>query len=347
LKNVLVTGGCGFIGSNFVKYLISLKCYFPIILDKLTYAGSKENINQIGEESFDLVEADICDEQLLLNLFKKYKFDGVFHFAAESHVDRSIDAPREFIDTNIIGTFNLLQASRTNISKNENNFKFIHVSTDEVYGDLGSNGYFDEESPYRPNSPYSASKAASDHLSRSWGKTFNLPVIITNCSNNYGANQFPEKLIPLIIINCIDWKQLPVYGNGENIRDWLYVEDHCIALETIFSKGKVGETYNIGGSNEIKNIDIVKTICDIMDEIKPSKNGSYRNLITFVDDRPGHDKRYAVDSSKLQNTLKWEPKESFQSGIKKTIEWYLNNEDWWRKIQRNNYNQQRLGLKNK
>ena len=347
MKNVLITGGCGFIGSNFVKYLISLKCYFPIILDKLTYAGSKENINQIGEESFDLVEADICDEQLLLNLFKKYKFDGVFHFAAESHVDRSIDAPREFIDTNIIGTFNLLQASRTNISKNENNFKFIHVSTDEVYGDLGSNGYFDEESPYRPNSPYSASKAASDHLSRSWSKTFNLPVIITNCSNNYGANQFPEKLIPLIIINCIDWKQLPVYGNGENIRDWLYVEDHCIALETIFSKGKVGETYNIGGSNEIKNIDIVKTICDIMDEIKPSKNGSYRNLITFVDDRPGHDKRYAVDSSKLQNTLKWEPKESFQSGIKKTIEWYLNNEEWWRKIQRNNYNQQRLGLKNK
>ena len=347
MKYVLVTGGCGFIGSNFVKYLISLKCYFPIILDKLTYAGSKENINQIGEESFDLVEADICDEQLLLNLFKKYKFDGVFHFAAESHVDRSIDAPREFIDTNIIGTFNLLQASRTNISKNENNFKFIHVSTDEVYGDLGSNGYFDEESPYRPNSPYSASKAASDHLSRSWSKTFNLPVIITNCSNNYGANQFPEKLIPLIIINCIDWKQLPVYGNGENIRDWLFVEDHCIALETIFSKGKVGETYNIGGSNEIKNIDIVKTICDIMDEIKPSKNGSYRNLITFVDDRPGHDKRYAVDSTKLQNSLNWEPKESFQSGIKKTIEWYLNNEDWWRKIQKNNYYQQRLGLKNK
>ena len=347
MKNVLVTGGCGFIGSNFVKYLISLKCYFPIILDKLTYAGSKENINQIGEESFDLVEADICDEQLLLNLFKKYKFDGVFHFAAESHVDRSIDAPREFIDTNIIGTFNLLQASRTNISKNKNNFKFIHVSTDEVYGDLGPNGYFDEESPYRPNSPYSASKAASDHLSRSWGKTFNLPVIITNCSNNYGANQFPEKLIPLMIINCIDWKQLPVYGNGENIRDWLFVEDHCIALETIFSKGKVGETYNIGGSNEIKNIDIVKIICDIMDELKPSKNGSYRNLITFVDDRPGHDKRYAVDSTKLQNTLNWEPKESFQSGIKKTIEWYLNNEDWWRKIQKNNYNQQRLGLKNK
>ena len=347
MKNVLVTGGCGFIGSNFVKYLISLKCYFPIILDKLTYAGSKENINQISEERFELVEGDICDEQLLLNLFKKYKFDGVFHFAAESHVDRSIDAPRKFIDTNIIGTFNLLQASRANISKNKNNFKFIHVSTDEVYGDLGPDGYFDEESPYRPNSPYSASKAASDHLSRSWGKTFNLPVIITNCSNNYGANQFPEKLIPLMIINCIDWKQLPVYGNGENIRDWLFVEDHCIALETIFSKGEVGETYNIAGSNEIKNIDIVKIICDIMDELKPSKNGSYRDLITFVDDRPGHDKRYAVDSTKLKNTLKWKPRESFHSGIKKTIKWYLNNEDWWRKIQKNNYNQQRLGLKNK
>lgn len=299
MKNVLVTGGCGFIGSNFVKHLISHENYFPIIIDKLTYAGSKENINQISEERFEFVEGDICDEQLLLNLFKKYKFDGVFHFAAESHVDRSIDGPRVFIDTNIIGTFNLLQASRANISKNKNNFKFIHVSTDEVYGDLGADGYFDEKSSYKPNSPYSASKAASDHLVRSWGRTYNLPVITTNCSNNYGANQFPEKLIPLMIINCIDWKKLPVYGNGDNIRDWLFVTDHCSALKIIFSKGEVGETYNIGGSNEIKNIDIVNTICDTMDELKPSKNGSYRDLITFVDDRPGHDKRYAVDSSKL------------------------------------------------
>ena len=347
MKNVLVTGGCGFIGSNFVKYLISLKCYFPIILDKLTYAGSKENINQISEESFELVKGDVCDEQLLLSLFKKYKFEGVFHFAAESDVDRSIDGPREFINTNILGTFNLLQASIAHSKSNDNNFKFIHISTDEVYGDLGKEGYFDEESPYKPNSPYSASKAASDHLVRSWGKTFNLPVIITNCSNNYGANQFPEKLIPLMIMNCLDWKKLPIYGNGENIRDWLFVEDHCIALETIFSEGEVGETYNIGGSNEIRNIDIVKTICDIMDELKPSKNGSYRDLISFVNDRPGHDKRYAVDSTKLKNTLKWKPRESFQSGIKKTIKWYLNNEDWWRKIQKNNYNQQRLGLKNK
>ena len=347
MKNVLVTGGCGFIGSNFVKYLISLGNYFPIIVDKFTYAGSKENINQINEECFELVEGDICDEQLLLHLFKKYKFNGVFHFAAESHVDRSIDGPRKFIDTNIIGTFNVLQAARANISKNGNDFKFIHVSTDEVYGDLGQNGYFDEKSSYKPNSPYSASKAASDHLVRAWGKTYNLPVIITNCSNNYGANQFPEKLIPLIIINCIDWRKLPVYGSGDNIRDWLFVTDHCVALETIFSKGDVGETYNIGGSNEVKNIDIVKTICDIMDDIKPSKNGSYRDLITFVDDRPGHDKRYAVDSTKLQKTLKWRPRESFSTGIKKTIRWYLNNEKWWRKIQKNNYNQQRLGLESK
>ena len=347
MKNVLVTGGCGFIGSNFVKHLISLGKYFPVIIDKLTYAGSKENLNGINDEHFELIEGDICDEKLVFNIFKESIFDGVFHFAAESHVDRSIDGPREFVYTNIIGTFNLLQAFRANINNYKNDFKFIHVSTDEVYGDLGKEGYFDEQSCYKPNSPYSASKAASDHLARSWGRTFNLPVIITNCSNNYGANQFPEKLIPLMIINCIDWKPLPVYGSGDNIRDWLFVEDHCIALETIFSKGEVGETYNIGGSNEVKNIRIVKTICDIMDELKPSKNGSHRDLITFVDDRPGHDKRYAVDSTKLKNTLKWKPRESFQSGIKKTIKWYLNNEDWWRKIQDNNYNQQRLGLKSK
>ena len=345
MKNILVTGGCGFIGSNFVKHVISLESYFPIILDKLTYAGCIDNLHGISKKCFEFIEGDICNEQLLHNLFKTYEFEGVFHFAAESHVDRSIDGPREFINTNIIGTFNLLQASRNYTNKND--FKFIHVSTDEVYGDLGQDGYFDEDSRYKPNSPYSASKAASDHLVRSWGRTFNLPVIITNCSNNYGAYQFPEKLIPLMIINCLDWKPLPVYGNGENIRDWLFVKDHCTALEIIFSQGEIGETYNIGGSNEVKNIDIVKSICDIMDELKPSKNGSYRQLISFVDDRPGHDKRYAVDSTKLHNTLKWEPKESFSSGIKKTIDWYINNEKWWRKIQKNNYNQQRLGLKDK
>ena len=345
MKNVLITGGCGFIGSNFVKYLISLQNYFPIIIDKLTYAGNKDNLSQISEDCYELIEGDICDERLLHKLFKENKFDGVFHFAAESHVDRSIDGPKEFINTNILGTFNLLQASRTHIKANDASFKFIHVSTDEVFGDLGKTGYFDEGSSYKPNSPYSASKAASDHLVRSWGRTFNLPVVITNCSNNYGAYQFPEKLIPLMIINCLDWKKLPIYGNGDNIRDWLFVEDHCIALETIFSKGFLGETYNIGGSNEVKNIDIVKSICDIMNELKPSKNGSYRDLITFVNDRPGHDKRYAIDSTKLHNTLKWRPRESFSSGLKKTIEWYLNNEEWWRKIQKDTYNQQRLGLK--
>ncbi len=346
MKNILVTGGCGFIGSNFVKYLISLENYFPIIIDKLTYAGDKYNLSQISENCYELIEGDICNEQLLYDLFKKYEFEGVFHFAAESHVDRSIDGPREFINTNIIGTFNLLEASRAYIKRNNPNFKFIHVSTDEVYGDLGQYGYFDEYSSYKPNSPYSASKAASDHLVRSWGRTFNLPVIITNCSNNYGANQFPEKLIPLTIINCIDWKPLPVYGDGKNIRDWLFVKDHCIALEIIFLKGNEGETYNIGGSNEVRNIDIVKTICDLMDEIKPSKNGSYRDLITFVDDRPGHDKRYAVDSSKIQNTLKWKPRESFSSGIKKTIEWYLNNENWWRKIQKKKLQSTKTRIKN-
>ena len=347
MKNILITGGCGFIGSNFVRYLISLNKYFPVIVDKLTYAGTKDNLDQINEKCYQFIKADICDERLLNDIFRNHKLDGIFHFAAESHVDRSIDGPREFIDTNIIGTFNLLQASRGYIQRNNNDFKFIHVSTDEVYGDLGWDGYFDENSSYKPNSPYSASKAASDHLVRAWGRTFNLPFITTNCSNNYGANQFPEKLIPLMIINCLNWKNLPVYGNGENVRDWLYVEDHCIALEKIYSEGNIGETYNIGGSNEIRNIDIVNVICDLMDELKPSKRGSYRDLIIYVDDRPGHDKRYAIDSTKLQNTLNWEPKESFQSGIKKTIEWYLNNEDWWRKIQRNNYNQQRLGLKNK
>ena len=344
MKNILVTGGCGFIGSNFVKYLVSLENYFPVILDKLTYAGNLDNLSKINENCFEFVAGDICDEQLLYKLFKKYNFKGVFHFAAESHVDRSIDGPKEFIDTNIIGTFNLLEASRDHMKRNKNNFKFIHVSTDEVYGDLGQNGYFNEESPYKPNSPYSASKAASDHLVRSWGKTFNLPVIITNCSNNYGANQFPEKLIPLMIINCLDWKPLPVYGDGKNIRDWLFVEDHCVALELIFRRGDKGESYTIGGSNEIKNLDIIKTICDFMDDIRPSKKGSYKDLISFVDDRPGHDKRYAVNSTKIQKTLNWKPQESFSSGIKKTIEWYINNEEWWRKIQNNNYRQQRLGL---
>jgi len=343
MKTILITGGAGFIGSNFVKYILSSGEYYPVILDKLTYAGNIDNLDKIDKDSFNLVEGDICNENTVSNLFKKYNFSGVFHFAAESHVDRSIDGPREFIQTNIIGTYNLLQASRYFLNDLDKNFKFIHISTDEVYGDLEENDYFVESTPYNPSSPYSASKASSDHLVNAWGRTFGLPVIITNCSNNYGSFQYPEKLIPLMIINCLGWKPLPIYGNGENIRDWLYVSDHCSAIKMVFDKGKIGEAYNIGGNNEIKNIEIVHTICELMDELRPSINGSYKNLIEFVKDRPGHDFRYAIDSTKIQNELGWVPKESFNTGIKKTIEWYINNESWWNKIQKEEYNQQRLG----
>ena len=344
MKNVLVTGGCGFIGSNFVQYLISCRNYFPVILDKLTYAGNITNLNQADKNKYALIKGDICDKELVNNLFIKYKFKGVFNFAAESHVDRSIDGPREFIQTNIFGTFNLLESSRHYFKSINHDFKFIHVSTDEVYGDLGEGGFFKETSPYKPNSPYSASKAASDHLSKAWGHTYGLPVVITNCSNNYGPFQFPEKLIPLIIINCLEWKPLPIYGDGKNERDWLFVTDHCQSLEIIYRKGKIGETYNIGGNNVVKNIDIVKTICDVLDKLKPSGKGSYRELISYVKDRPGHDRRYAIDSQKIYEELNWKPKESFSAGIKNTIKWYINNESWWRDIQKSNYSQKRLGV---
>ena len=271
MKNILVTGGCGFIGSNFVKHLISCGNYFPVILDKLTYAGNITNLKQADKNKYALIKGDICDKELVNDLFIKYKFKGVFNFAAESHVDRSIDGPREFMQTNIFGTYNLLESSRHYFKNINHDFKFIHVSTDEVYGDLGEGGFFEETSPYKPNSPYSASKAASDHLSKVWGHTYGLPIVITNCSNNYGPFQFPEKLIPLIIINCLEWKPLPIYGDGKNERDWLFVTDHCQSLEIIFRKGKIGETYNIGGNNVVKNIDIVKTICDLLDKLKPSE----------------------------------------------------------------------------
>jgi dTDP-glucose 4,6-dehydratase len=249
-----------------------------------------------------------------------------------------------FINTNIIGTFNLLEISKIYYSKQNSNFKFIHISTDEVYGDLEDNGYFTENTPYNPSSPYSASKASSDHLARAWNRTYGLPVIITNCSNNYGASQFPEKLIPLMIINCLDWKPLPVYGDGQNVRDWLFVDDHCNAIKKVYENGRIGETYNIGGNNEIKNIDIVNIICGVLDDLKPSDNGkSYSELITFVEDRPGHDFRYAINAEKIQKELGWFPSESFYTGIKKTVEWYLENETWWRKIQDQKYNQERLG----
>ena len=345
MKNVLVTGGCGFIGSNFVKNLLDNDTdYLPIILDRLTYAGNKNNLDKIDSDDYEFIKGNICDKALVKDLFEKYDFEGVFHFAAESHVDRSIDGPTAFINTNIIGTFNLLEISKIYYSKQNSNFKFIHISTDEVYGDLEDNGYFTENTPYNPSSPYSASKASSDHLARAWNRTYGLPVIITNCSNNYGASQFPEKLIPLMIINCLDWKPLPVYGDGQNVRDWLFVDDHCNAIKKVYENGRIGETYNIGGNNEIKNIDIVNIICGVLDDLKPSDNGkSYSELITFVEDRPGHDFRYAINAEKIQKELGWFPSESFYTGIKKTVEWYLENETWWRKIQDQKYNQERLG----
>ena len=344
MKNVLITGGCGFIGSNFVKNLIKSdgNC-FPIILDSLTYAGNKDNLIHMNNDDYEFIKGNICDESLLKSLFNKYKFKGVFHFAAESHVDRSIDGPHEFIQTNIIGTYNLLEQSRHYLNGKGGDFRFVHISTDEVYGDLDDDGYFTEETPYNPSSPYSASKASSDHLVRAWNRTYGLPTIITNCSNNYGPFQFPEKLIPLMILNCLEWKPLPVYGDGLNVRDWLYVDDHCDAIKTVYENGRIGETYNIGGNNEIKNIDIVKTICEILNELRPSEKGNYSNLITYVKDRPGHDFRYAINAEKIQKELKWYPNESFKTGIKKTIEWYLNNKKWWESIQNKNYNQERLG----
>ena len=345
MKNVLITGGCGFIGSNFIKNLLEeYEGYFPIILDSLTYAGNKNNLDNFHNDSYVFIKGDICDEVLVKSLFEKYHFEGVFHFAAESHVDRSIDGPQTFINTNIIGTYNLLEISRLYHNKKYSSFKFIHVSTDEVYGDLDDGEYFTENTPYNPSSPYSASKASSDHLARAWNRTYGLPVVITNCSNNYGSFQFPEKLIPLMIINCLDWKLLPVYGDGQNVRDWLYVDDHCSAIKMVYENGAIGETYNIGGNNEIKNIDIVNTICTILDDLRPTDNGkSYSELITFVKDRPGHDFRYAIKAKKIQNELGWYPSESFKTGIKKTIEWYLENESWWKKIQDEKYNQERLG----
>ncbi len=345
MRNVLVTGGCGFIGSNFVRYLSESKEFHIVILDKLTYAGNTMNLAKINKSNYDFVEGDICNESLVNDLFEKYNFLGVFHFAAESHVDRSIDGPKDFIQTNIIGTYNLLQASRLIFKKSNKDFKFIHISTDEVYGDLDEGSFFTENTPYAPSSPYSASKASSDHLVKAWGRTFGLPVVITNCSNNYGAYQFPEKLIPLMIINCLAWKSLPVYGDGKNIRDWLHVSDHCSAIEAVFKYGLNNHTYNIGGNNEIKNIDIVTSICDFLDNYKPSKNGSYRQLIEYVEDRPGHDYRYAIDSTKIKNDLNWEPKESFNSGIEKTIKWYIDNKQWWQDIKEKKYNQKRLGVK--
>ena len=328
---IIVTGGAGFIGGNFVIKQVLKENNEVLNYDKLTYAGNLDTLTKLADNpNYQFIQADICDRHSVKVQLKEFQPDAIVHFAAESHVDNSISGPMSFINTNIIGTAMLLEICQSYIkSKNNNYFKFLHVSTDEVFGSLKSTGSFSEKSPYNPSSPYSASKASSDHLVRAWYKTYNFPGLITNCSNNYGPYQYPEKLIPLIIKNCIDEKPLPIYGKGMNIRDWLFVEDHCDAIYSVLLNGKVGETYNIGGNNELQNIEIVKDICSIMDEVKPRKNGqSYDKLISFVPDRSGHDFRYSINTSKIKKELGWEPKESFSSGIRKTIKWYLNNINW-------------------
>lgn len=340
MKKILITGGCGFIGSNFIRYLFSLPEFKDTIVnvDKLTYAGNPENLSDIEAtypERYVFIQTDICDMESMTDVFESYLIDTVCHFAAESHVDRSIVEPDAFLNTNVMGTFNLLELTRKYKDRME---LFHHISTDEVFGSLGEKGLFSESTPYDPSSPYSASKAASDHIVRAYHRTYGLPVTISNCSNNYGPYQFPEKLIPLMIINAKEGEPLPVYGEGQNIRDWLYVEDHCKAIWKIMNGGRHGETYNIGGRCEMRNIEVVNTLCDTMDRVAPLSGGrSRRELITFVKDRPGHDYRYAIDCTKLQNELNWEPEESFETGIEKTIRWYLKNESWVRRIQTGEY----------
>jgi len=330
MKTILITGGAGFIGSHVVRLFVNKYTDIQIVnLDKLTYAGNLENLKDIEDKSNYIFEkGDIVDSNFVNNLFEKYQFHGVIHLAAESHVDRSISNPLEFIQTNVIGTFNLLHAAKNLWSENFNGKLFYHVSTDEVYGSLGTEGFFIESTPYDPQSPYSSSKASSDHFVRSYGNTYGLPFMISNCSNNYGENQFPEKLIPLFINNIRNNKSLPVYGDGLFTRDWLYVVDHAKAIDTVFHNGKIGDTYNIGGFNEWTNIDLIKLLCGIMDEKLDRDKGSSAQLITFVKDRPGHDKRYAIDASKIKTELGWEPSLQFAEGLEKTIDWYLNNQDW-------------------
>lgn len=341
-KRCIVTGGCGFIGSALVRHLVKNEGAVVLVIDKLTYAGVPESLKEV-DGKYELLVKDICDQEAMDQAFESFKPDTIFHLAAESHVDRSIDGPGEFVRTNVVGTATLLQAA-LKYWKTHPNFVFQHISTDEVYGTLGETGFFTEKTPYSPHSPYSASKASSDHMVRAWHDTYGLPIRITNCSNNYGPYHFPEKLIPLIILNCLDGKPLPVYGKGANVRDWLYVEDHVRALCLVNEKGKDGETYNIGGHNERTNLEVVKTVCAILDELRPRQDGTkYESLITYVTDRPGHDLRYAIDPSKLMNDLGWKPQENFDTGIRKTVQWYLDNEWWWKPIHEKKYSGQRLG----
>ncbi len=350
MKKVIVTGGAGFIGSALIRHLVGNQLAEVVNLDKLTYAGNLESLQSVEKSPlYHFEQADICDPAAVKRLFDDFQPDTIMHLAAESHVDRSIDDPLCFVKTNVLGTANLLQCAleywRPLPDERKAAFRFQHISTDEVYGSLGATGFFKETTPYDPKSPYSASKASSDHLVRAWGHTFNLPVLISNCSNNYGPFHFPEKLIPLVILNALDCKQLPIYGKGENVRDWLYVEDHAKALWLINEKGVPGETYNIGGHNERTNLEVVNTICDILDDLRPKAQGKYSDQIVFVTDRPGHDLRYAIDSDKLQKDLGWRPEENFDTGIRKTVQWYLDNAWWWKPIREKKYAGQRLGGK--
>ncbi len=348
---VLVTGGAGFIGSAVIRHIIENTTDEVVNVDCLTYAGNPDSLKTIDQDPrYTFEKVDICDIEALKNVFLKHAPDAVMHLAAESHVDRSIEEPGQFIQTNLVGTYNLLQVSRDYLQDKSDSFKaefrFHHISTDEVYGDLEDDGLFTEETPYAPSSPYSASKAGSDHLVRAWYRTFELPVLVTNCSNNYGPYHFPEKLIPHVILNALEGKPLPIYGNGLQVRDWLYVEDHARALYKVLTEGVPGETYNIGGHNEKANIDVVKNICALLEELKPEKPAdiaNYEELITFVKDRPGHDLRYAIDASKISNELGWVPVESFESGLRKTVIWYLENREWWERVLNGDYKLERIG----
>lgn len=345
---VLVTGGAGFIGSALVRYLVGNIGAEVLNLDKLTYAGNLESLNPIDNSpNYKFVQVDICDFAKVCETINDFKPTQIMHLAAESHVDRSITGARDFVETNVIGTFNMLEGARqywnTLEGSKKESFRFLHVSTDEVYGSLGDEGLFEEITPYDPSSPYSASKAASDHLAKAWQRTYGLPVVVSNCSNNYGPYHFPEKLIPLNILNALEGKPITVYGKGENIRDWLYVEDHARALHLICTKGRLGETYNVGGRNERTNIEVIKRICELMDKFRP-QNAPHSKLITFVTDRPGHDARYAIDATKLENELGWKAQENFDTGIEKTVKWYLENEQWWRPLRGGVYSGERLGV---
>jgi dTDP-glucose 4,6-dehydratase len=353
--NILITGGAGFIGSALIRHIINHTEHSVINVDKLTYAGNLDSLTDAASSSrYHFEQVDICNRNEIERLLAHYQPDAIMHLAAESHVDRSIDGPAEFIETNIIGTYTLLEATRSYWSllpsDKKSAFRFHHISTDEVYGDLESpEDFFTETTAYAPSSPYSASKASSDHLVRAWMRTFGLPVLITNCSNNYGPYHFPEKLIPLMILNALEGKPLPVYGNGQQIRDWLFVEDHARALYLVVTQGVIGETYNIGGHNEMANLDVVNTLCQLLEEMAPNKPSgiqNYTDLITFVKDRPGHDLRYAIDTTKIQQELGWTPAESFETGLKKTVQWYFDNQAWCKRVQDGSYQRQRLGENN-